>query len=187
MAHLGLGYRQVFRSNDTLSFSSPPEAHLLPSFASTGSFVSDGGYVVSPEAAIVLGPFSMQGELTHASFNVPRGPDPDFYGHYLMGSYFLTGEHRNYDAKEGAFGRLRPRSNFLGSDGGGTGAVELALRYSVLDLNDGAVRGGELRDYTLGFNWYLNPFVRLMLNYVHADLEGVGNASILQARAQLDF
>jgi phosphate-selective porin OprO/OprP len=50
--------------------------------------------------------------------------------------------------------------------------MEIALRYSTLDLNDGAVvQGGELDDITLGFNWYFNPNMRLMFNYVHGSFE----------------
>ena len=33
-----------------------------------------------------------------------------------------------------------------------------------------AVRGGEQKVSSVGLNWYLNPDVRLMLDYLHVDV-----------------
>jgi phosphate-selective porin OprO/OprP len=70
---------------------------------------------------------------------------------------------------------------------GGLGAWEVGVRYSQVDLNDSIVSGGELDDITIGLNWHLNPNVRVMLNYVRADLDDVGDADIFQTRFQVDF
>ena len=56
-----------------------------------------------------------------------------------------------------------------------------------IDLNDGPIEGGELANITVGLNWYLNPNVRIMFNYVHADIEDSGEADIFQTRFQVDF
>jgi phosphate-selective porin OprO/OprP len=74
----------------------------------------------------------------------------------------------------------------------GWGAFELGFRYSRLDLTDSDIKGGEQDDVTVGLNWYLNPAVRIMLNYVYADLDDRdnvpdGNTSILQSRFQVAF
>jgi phosphate-selective porin OprO/OprP len=63
------------------------------------------------------------------------------------------------------------------------------VRLSNLDLNDAGagVSGGELDDLTLGVNWYLDPTTRVMLNWVNADIRGLGEANALQARFQIDF
>ncbi|NLE39072.1 MAG: porin, partial [Pirellulaceae bacterium] len=45
-------------------------------------------------------------------------------------------------------------------------------------------------DHTIGLNWYLNPYTRVMFNYVHSTLEddlGDGSLSIFQMRTQIDF
>jgi phosphate-selective porin OprO/OprP len=120
---------------------------------------------------------------------------------YAFVSYFLTGEHRPYDLGNGRFGRVKPRANFDPTRGD-WGAWEIATRYSYLDLNDRDLTGGRLWNLTAGINWYLYPNLRLMFNYVYADLDdrvstnptappatlgasGAGN--IFQMRAQIDF
>ena len=60
-------------------------------------------------------------------------------------------------------------------------------RYSQLDLNDRLVRGGEMKNFTFGVNWHLNPYSRIMWNYVRSEVEDTGNADILQMRFKIDF
>ena len=70
------------------------------------------------------------------------------------------------------------------------GAIELAARYSALDLADEAISGGRLQDTTMGVNWYLNPNMRIMLNYVHseADVKGEdGSADLVGLRFNIFF
>ena len=68
------------------------------------------------------------------------------------------------------------------------GALELAARYSSMDLSE--ANGGILNDITLGLNWYLNPSTRIMFNYVMgvADVNSEDiNENTLQMRMQIDF
>lgn len=72
--------------------------------------------------------------------------------------------------------------------------MELALRLSYVDLNDGEIKGGREKNFTAGLNWYLFPKIRLMFNYVWAKVEDRdapsvddGRADILQARCQMSF
>lgn len=76
------------------------------------------------------------------------------------------------------------------------GAWEVAARLSYLDLNDGGdIKGGQETNLTLGLNWYLNPNLRLMFNYIRAHVENrgtsppvdKGNANIFQTRLQFAF
>lgn len=80
---------------------------------------------------------------------------------------------------------MKPKRNFLKE--GGLGAWEVAARFSHLDLNDEGIIGGRLNNVTVGLNWYLNPNMRVMWNFVYADRDDVGDASIFQMRAQIDF
>jgi phosphate-selective porin OprO/OprP len=122
--------------------------------------------------------------------------DADFSGFYVMASYFLTGENRNYDVKKGAFSRVKPLKNF--SPKAKTwGAWELATRYSIVDLDaNRPINGRDLEDVTMGLNWYWNPNMRVMFNYIHTELNSqthpkdellFGDANIFAVRFQFDF
>jgi phosphate-selective porin len=69
---------------------------------------------------------------------------------------------------------------------GGFGAVELALRYSAIDLNDEAVRGGKENDWTFGVNWYLTPNTRFQFNYVRANIEDRDSGGVMIADSDVN-
>jgi phosphate-selective porin OprO/OprP len=195
-----------------IAFASTPEARVgLPNFINTGTFVGDQWYTYGLEAAAVFGPLSIQGEILQSEVTDSIAPlnanatllgNTSYYGYYVFVSYFLTGEHRPYDRRQGVFTRVRPYENFwlvkTGEDGCGgmccgKGAWEVAARYSYLDLNDSRIQGGALRDYTLGVNWYWNPNMKIQWNYIHTDREdtapGVneGDADLFLMRFAWDF
>ncbi len=186
LLHVGLAYSHR-EYEDPLRFRARPESSLAPRLVDTGDMNVDDSDLLGAEIAWVHGPFSMQGEFVQACVD-GKGAfvgNPDFWGAYVYASYFLTGEHRPYSKSSGVFGRVVPLRNFR--EDGGWGAWELASRFSTLDLNDGNVRGGRLNDFTLGLNWYLNPSVRIMWNYVYTDASQGGDASIFQTRVQVAF
>ncbi len=199
LIHTGFSYtHQNAFADDTLEngfqYASSPEIHLTSDFVDTGRFTADSANLYNPELAIVYGPLSLQTEYTFTDINLKRSTtgSADFTGFYVYGSYFLTGEHRKYETKKGTFSRVKPRNNFYWGEG--MGAIELTARYSRLDLSDRTIDGGKLDDITLGINWYLNPNTRIMLNYVHADVDQTnignikdGNADLAAMRFQIDF
>lgn len=185
--HLGIGATHKRVDDDTgLRFRQRPEVHLAPRFVDTGAFAADSVTSLGLEAATVIGPASVQGEYTSTRVDSPATGDPTLDGFYLAASYWLTGESRNYEPDDGAFGRVRPRRDFLGREGG-PGAWQVAVRYSSLDLSDQGLAGGELSDVTLGVNWHWNPHTRIMLNAVRSDLDGVDDVTAFQIRTQIDF
>jgi phosphate-selective porin OprO/OprP len=141
-----------------------------PNPVSTGAQVIDTG-VLNPdsaflwglEAAWVYGPWSVQGEFMSASLNASALNDPTFTGWYGQASYWLTGECRNW--KGGIFHGTSPCCDWLDNDCCCKGAWELAVRYSQVDLNDGAVAGGKLTGWEVGLNWYLNANARIMFQF----------------------
>jgi len=184
LAHLGLAYSFRNPNDDETRWSARPEAHLAPSLVNTGTLAADSAQLLGLEAAIVYGAASVQGEYIYAKADTP-GADPDLSGFYVYASYFLTGENRPYKTAEAAFDKVKPIRNFAFGETSGPGAWEVAARYSRLDLNDAAVRGGRLDDFTAGLNWYLNPNVRFSANYVFADRDEVGKAHIGEMRFEL--
>ena len=187
LLHLGVAFSQRFRDENPVRFASRPEAHLAPNFVNTGNFAADEVRIVNAELAFVHGPLSLQGEYNRIFADGSGGSagDPAFDAFYVQASYFLTGEHRPYKASEGVFDRVAPHRNF--DREGGLGAFEVAARFSRIDLDSEGISGGTLNDGTLGINWYLNPNVRFMFNYVLGRLEGVGWTNQAQSRFQIDF
>ena len=124
------------------------------------------------EAAYVRGAFHTQAEYQMADIEGDTGvEDADFNAYYAQAGYFLTGEHKAYKTSSGKFDKVRPLENFGWGENKGTGAWELAVRYSHVDMEDNGYEGGELTDYTVGINWYLNPNMKMMMDYVHGELE----------------
>jgi phosphate-selective porin OprO/OprP len=177
-----------------------PEAHLAEYVANTG-YLDDAATVnaLDVELAWVYGPFSMQSEYTWFWLHRSANDAPTFHGGYVGASWFLTGEHRSYSRTAGKFSRVKPFENFFrvrtedGRISTGRGAWELAYRWSYVSLNDAGVRGGRVGDHTVGVNWYLNPYMRVMFNYIHSETKERGafaDAGIVDAvetRFQIDF
>ncbi len=203
--HLGAAYSYRNADEGAFRWRQRPEIRMraagegaVPRFVDTGVIPAVEAHLIGLEAALVYGPFSVQSELMYAPTNqIGTGADPVFSGAYVYVSYFLTGESRTYDRKHGYFTRVRPNQDFLvvTQEGctlwQGIGAWELAFRWSYLDLNDEAILGGRLHDLTFGVNWYLNPYTRIMFNYIHAFLDDPvfddSDADIVGMRAQIDF
>lgn len=132
------------------------------------------------EALWIEGPWSLQAEYLDATVRLTDG-HPDYHGHgyYAFASWVVTGESRPY--AEGNVGDVRPKGRF--------GALELAIRYSELDLDDATVLGGRERDWTAGVNWYLNRYLKLQANYVRAwsDRQLRQELNVAEVRAQIQF
>ncbi len=171
--------------DDTLRIRQRPEAHLAEYAIDTGTLACDRENLVGVESAWVNGPLSLQAEYMIAYADIMGASNAHFDGYYIEGSYFLTGEHRNYKTEEAVFSRVKPKNNF--KYGTVPGAWELKLRYSALDLNNSGVSGGKLDDITAGVNWYLNPNTRIMWDYIHADKDDSGQANMFSMRLQFDF
>lgn len=197
LIHLGVGvnWRNPAQPGDGSSrvrFRSKPEAHLAPRVVDTGNFDADSVFLWNAEFALVLDSFSVQGELFYAMVDSQTANDPNFYGFNVYVSYFLTGEHRYYKKSAGAFARVKVKNNFLNGEGG-LGAWEVAARYSMIDLNDENIEGGETWTATFAVTWYLNPNTQFKLNYVYANLDNSiggsqeGEAHIVTLRFQIDF
>jgi phosphate-selective porin OprO/OprP len=198
--HLGVStfYRSHLKSGDT------PDAVRLndrPNIRIDGGNIADSGVITGTrslkyggvEAAGVFGPLTVAGEAGRLWLDRFGGDNAHFSGYYGYAAYMLTGETRPF--KGGNFDRIKPFKE-LGK--GGLGAFEVALRYDHIDLSDTPVlarAGNEASSITAGFNWYFNPYAKLMLNWVRfwgdntpldpTDKKTRGDA--FAARLHLDF
>ena len=164
------------------------------------------------EMSLVLGSLSFQAEYMMSSIGEIHHHDEDhdedhgdhedvgMSGYYAQVSYFLTGEKREYKSSYSGFGRVSPKKNYL--DNKGFGALELAIRYSGMNFdetfnmeNDMFVPEGSasLNNFTVGLNWYINPAMRFMFNYVmstkKSDADGMEDVkeNALMSRIQINF
>jgi len=162
--HLGLsGEYRALSGSSRYRIAARPEARSIGQLISTGRIKGiDEVATFGAEAAIVNGPFSLQGEYLRTELIRP-GSNLVFNGGYVQGSVFLTGESRPYSVAYGSFRWIQPKRTL--------GALELALRWSQLDLNDDEIRGGDEKNYTVGVNWYLNQNIRFMFNAIFADID----------------
>lgn len=164
------------------------------------------------ELSAAHGPFSVQAEYFGSRYNrnetnillarragnfAPGGPSQYFSGYYVYGQWYLTGEERaaayGVSEKTGAnFNQIKIKHPL---SEGGPGAVGLAARYSVVNLNNGpfqgsylynlltyntvvapnpiltsyvanaGVIGGRQENVTLGLNWYPDNGVHFQANW----------------------
>jgi len=196
--HLGLSGSHRNPDGAMVRYMQRPEAHLANAYLDTERNVgfritdlrADDVDLYGLESALSYGPLLIQGEYMGSRVDTTLGGTLDFNGYYVSARYMLTGENRPYKLGKGVFGQLKPKRNFAFGERKGWGAWELALRYSVLDLDDGDVLGGEEDNWTVGINWYLNPNARVMLNYIIADIDHYryeGRLDTLQTRFQINF
>ena len=198
--HLGVAgfYRSSLKSGDVADAVRLSER---PNIRVDNGNIADSGVITGVkslryggvEAAAVLGPLTVAAEAGRLWLDRATLGDRHFTGFYGYAAYALTGEKRTF--KGGNFDRLRPYRE-LGKDG--LGAIEVALRYDQIDLEDTSVMaraGNKARSVTLGLNWYFNPFAKLMLNWVrfsgnNTPLDPVGSSTAGDAfatRLHFDF
>jgi phosphate-selective porin OprO/OprP len=136
------------------------------------------------EAVYAYGPFGLYGEyvnteqerkacaVQNAAGTACTGgadlPDVEAWGWYVAGTVFVTGEEKVH-------GRA-PRVKPMNPRAGDFGALELVARYAQLDFdasplpqaNFAGTAANRVDALTVGFNWYLSPNVRLMVNWVQS-------------------
>ncbi|MCU0706422.1 MAG: OprO/OprP family phosphate-selective porin [Fimbriiglobus sp.] len=167
---------------------------LLNLIADSGPITADGQTLFNLESAFASGPLTVSGEFTANLIDRPPadGGTLAYKGFYAQASYFLTGEHRDWDARNGVFRRVTPLRPF-DPRAGSWGGWEVGGRFSLLDLDDGGVNGGRASGVTLGLTWYLSTNVRWQVNYDYLYRNGGpdptvrGSIHSLGTRLALDF
>lgn len=110
-------------------------------------------------------------------------------GHLIEFGFMLTRDRRRFDQKLGLFEDVRPGLPF---GEGGLGALELVVRHSGLDLNDGDIKGGVGDTLGLGLNWYPADRMGVIVEASRGrarQLDGLDDESIsiFQGRVQVSF
>jgi len=202
-ANLHFGAAAAFKTPDavpdlaanTIEVKARTETDVFdPKLLHTGD-IGDVNYFnrISGELLAIQGPLYMQAEYLGSRVVRWYGkPAVRLGGAYAMLSWMVTGETRQYFVDEGEIGPIDAPIHSWG-------ALELAARYSICDLNDQAagVHGGKSNILMLGINFYPNPNIKLMLNYGKVSLDqyatskgkfvGDDDHSFLQARIQVSL
>jgi len=168
LLHLGAGIRYS-NLRKGAQYRTTPEFNEAPSFVDTGLVAADDSILYDLEAAWRWGSLWLNGE--YVLNRVDAADNLVFRGFHATASYVLTGEMRPYSKRNGLF---RPVPVAKPVTGGGWGAWEAVARFSAIDLQDGAVDGGEMDVYSLGLNWKLTSITSLSVNYRHVVLDQAG-------------
>jgi phosphate-selective porin OprO/OprP len=195
----------------TITLEDRPELRVdATRLVSTGAIPIEGGHVYGFEGGANIKNFYVQGEYYKINLDrdldctgcVATAENPEFSGWYVEGSWIITGEPKGYAASStsnsvGVFGAPTVIRPFSVSQGG-IGAIEIAGRYSEIDLDflegaagtpiataAGAIRGGQQQIWAIGVNWYMNANIRLMFNYLNVSVDRL-NAAGLQAGQDYD-
>lgn len=185
--HVGASGEYREGANDaTLRLRARPETAITDDrLVDTGNLAGVEELVtVGVETALRRGPLLLQAEFLQASASrtALAGGDAEFSGGYVSASWFVTGERRDYSEAQGAFGGVEPKRDW--------GAIEVALRASSLDLDDGLVAGGRQDSLSAHLNWYFRSHSRVSLTWVDTQARRAGlddDRGYLMLRAQFAF
>ena len=120
------------------------------------------------EMAWRKGPFILISEYIQSNVQSSAFNDPSFKGYYVVASYVLTGEMRQYNKRSGIFNRIKVAN---GVNSGGWGELEVYSRWSSFDLSDKSIDGGEMNTFSLGINWSPISAIQVNLNYRYSTLD----------------
>ena len=93
----------------------------------------------------------------HVEANTEGASTKHFYGIYAQAGYLLFGGRQNYDAGGAKYTRITPGRDW--------GDVEVCARFDRLDLDSQGIYGGAANAWTVGVNYYVNPNIKMMVNY----------------------
>lgn len=180
------GERRSFNATEQLRFSADPGSTLAPQLMSSGAIGDlDHTWAWNGEASAAFGPLLVQAQITGVRMSRPLAGDLNFSGQTVQAGWLVTGDRYNYSESQGVFGGPNLKR--------GKGAIEVAARYSRLDLDDATVNRGVGRAITGGANWYINRNLRVMANYTDSRVHFPGSLipdehnKVGVARLQVNF
>jgi len=171
--------------------------------AAEGQYLKSNAYEAGDRNDILADP---QDALENFAANqfVPDG-NPSFWGGYIEAGYFLTGETRGY--KAGTWDRTKVLKPF---SKGGMGAFQIIGRVDYLDLDDSHLKngctnnfvtgvctapstatllgkGGKQLGFLAGLTWIPEDYLRVLVNYSHASIEGGPQAATAEPDSSKDI
>ena len=201
VTHLGYGYSrgEISPSSQAFYQSARDESRAFNNFFKGQESVKHGSTRTRSdvEYAVAYGPLKLQGEFFKVGYTTTDEATRNINIRYNEILWNLTGESHNYNNATGTFGTIKPNSKF--TDKGGLGAWQIGVRYTNFDASDftpALHTTDKATAWTYGLNWYLNEYVRFMLNYVTTSFDdrvglstttGVTGHKAIMLRSQINF
>lgn len=186
-------YSDINDAATSVRYRQRPAVHTTDvRFVDTGNIgaaESETGYGL--EAAGIFGSFHLASEAYWQKVGRNGFGDPTFFGAYVEGGYFFTGESRGY--KGGKFDRVKVKNPF---NDGGWGSLGVNVRWDYLDLITAGFVGGKQNAYQASLNWKPTDYLLFGLNFAHILYDdaaiSVGgdrdySVDMAAVRAQVDF
>jgi len=161
LLHLGLGLRYS-DAKQPVTAKTESEFFISPLFVETAAIRADRFFTYDLEAYWRKGPYLLGFEFIGNKVTSATDGDSNPFGYNISGSWVVTGEMRPYRKRSGIFDPV-PVSKPIGYKS--WGALELAVRYSLLRLNGADLGGGDMRTLSFGANWWLSQRVQFGANY----------------------
>jgi phosphate-selective porin OprO/OprP len=185
LAGLGMGFAFDYGVENTPgSLPTYKTAGQSTFFAyATGTKTAEERVRFSPQLTYYWGPFGLLSEYVNSQTGVGlAGRDKEFDNQawQIAASYVLTGESASYKG-------VLPSSSFS-VEKGTWGAFEVAARYNELRVDPDVFATGfanpltqaqRARAWGVGGNWYLNRWVKLMLDYERTYFHGGGGGTLV--------
>ncbi len=203
----GLGIGAAYSYGTQQGNAERGESHL-PTFLSSGqqliasyvrgAFADGSRERIGPQLYYHYGPLGVMSEYTVSQQNIKLGPVSDKVTHDAF-QFQVSWVLFNGDA---SFRRIRPDESMTLNNLGSGGAVQVAGRYSELNLDHRAFDHGlfdpdrsirKAQEWGVGVNWYLNRNVKFQLDYSQTHFtQGDSGGSrpeekVLFSRMQLAF
>lgn len=184
--HLGIGLdRRSFDVADVVRYSADAGSTFGPRVLRTPVLTGLSrrtGY--NAEAAFTLRNLAVQGQYIRQDLQPATGTAVQINGGYAQASWVVTGQPYDYSRGSGTITGPDLDKRKV--------AVELAMRASWLDAQDGAFDGGKARSFDLSAGLYFRRNVRLMasgsLARYHRNLaDPARDATIALTRLQIAF
>ncbi len=144
----------------------------VPPSVSTGTLLARGVTVAGVEASASWRSLLIQGEYYGIEVARPAGrPNVHLDGGYVQAAYTLLGSPRRWNSSNGVWMPTSSGEGFSPRNGR-WGTIEAVARYSASNLSDADVHGGRQQTWTLGASYWPVLPLRLLAEFLHADVSG---------------
>ena len=177
LMHVGISGEWVFRPShknsmeEGVSFSDTPENDdgLNDKYIKTGNIPAKSSGAFGLEGAVAWKKLLISSEYYNLIVNENKNSRinrQNFYGWYITAAYTLVGKPRAWKPTSASFASPSCDQK-VSTLCHAMGVIELATRFSQMDLENSDVSGGKQNIWSVNINWYPLDIIRISLDYSH--------------------